>query len=45
MQELGDKLKQATTSALKKYYSLNGTYPERIIVFRDGVGDGQVGTN
>lgn len=28
--------------ALKKYREINGHDPERIIVYRDGVGDGQV---
>jgi len=29
---------------LKNYYRVNGILPERIIVFRDGVGDGQLET-
>ena len=29
-------------AALKKYHDVNGKLPERIIVFRDGVGDGQL---
>ena len=28
--------------ALAKYHEVNGALPERIIVFRDGVGDGQL---
>ena len=28
--------------ALKKYREVNGYDPDRIIVYRDGVGDGQV---
>ena len=28
--------------ALKKYNELNGELPEPVIVYRDGVGDGQV---
>ena len=28
--------------ALKRYKEVNGQLPERIIVFRDGVGDGQL---
>lgn len=28
--------------ALEKYHEVNGVLPERIIVFRDGVGDGQL---
>ena len=31
-------------SALRKYHELNQTLPERILVFRDGVGDGQMAT-
>lgn len=32
------------TAALKKYRDLNGGLPDRIIVYRDGVGDGQLKT-
>lgn len=28
--------------ALQKYHEVNGVLPERIVVFRDGVGDGQL---
>jgi aubergine-like protein len=28
--------------ALEKYHEVNGCLPERIIVYRDGVGDGQL---
>ena len=28
--------------ALRKYHEVNGRLPDRIIVYRDGVGDGQV---
>ena len=28
--------------ALKKFNEINGTVPSRIVVYRDGVGDGQV---
>jgi len=28
--------------ALKKYHAVNGSLPNRIIVYRDGVGDGQL---
>ena len=31
-----------TLVALKKYHSINNTFPDRIVVYRDGVGDGQV---
>jgi len=30
--------------ALKNYYRVNNILPDRIIVFRDGVGDGQLET-
>lgn len=42
--ELGDNLKKCTVAALKKYKEVNGVMPDRIIVYRDGVGDGQVST-
>ena len=42
-QEVADNLKTCTTGALKKYFENNGVLPERIIIYRDGVGDGQVG--
>lgn len=42
--ELIDGLKTAMTAALKKYGELNGVLPDRIIVYRDGVGDGQLKT-
>jgi len=32
------------TGALKKYYMENKVLPDRIVVFRDGVGDGQLET-
>nr|BCS90542.1 piwi protein [Cladonema pacificum] len=40
--EICDQLKVCMTSALKKYHEINNALPERIIVYRDGVGDGQV---
>ena len=30
------------SAALKKYHAVNGELPEKIIVYRDGVGDGQL---
>lgn len=30
-------------AALKKYHEVNQALPDRIVVYRDGVGDGQVG--
>lgn len=41
-QELIDGLKVCFTSALKKYHDDNHCLPEKIIVYRDGVGDGQL---
>ena len=41
-QELADNLKKCMTIALKQYHKVNGSLPERIVVYRDGVGDGQV---
>ena len=29
-------------AALRKYHEINNALPDRIIVYRDGVGDGQV---
>ena len=40
-QELADNLKVCMTAALKNYHQINGCLPERIMVYRDGVGDGQ----
>ena len=31
-----------SVAALKKYHEVNQTLPDRIVVYRDGVGDGQV---
>eukprot|EP00112_Aurelia_sp_Birch-Aquarium-sp1_P026327 Seg928.2 transcript_id=Seg928.2/GoldUCD/mRNA.D3Y31 product="Piwi-like protein 2" protein_id=Seg928.2/GoldUCD/D3Y31 len=41
-QELIDSLKVSFADALKKYHEINHDLPERIIVYRDGVGDGQL---
>ena len=41
-EELLNQLKVCVTSALKTYFKLNATYPNKIIVYRDGVGDGQI---
>ena len=41
-QELNNTMKPAVMKALRKYKEVNGTYPERIIMYRDGVGDGQI---
>nr|XP_057927973.1 piwi-like protein 1 [Doryrhamphus excisus] len=41
-QEIMDGLKMAFAGALKDYYKFNRCLPSRIIVYRDGVGDGQL---
>eukprot|EP00731_Ephydatia_muelleri_P025692 Em0017g775a len=42
-QELIHELKLCMQAALKKYNEVNQSLPERIIVFRDGVGEGREG--
>lgn len=37
-----DALKIAFISSLIKYWEQNHKWPENIVVFRDGVGDGQL---
>ncbi|TMS03926.1 Piwi-like protein 1 [Larimichthys crocea] len=41
-QEIMDGLKMALNGALKEYLKFNNCLPSRIIVYRDGVGDGQL---
>ena len=41
-QELVDCLKIAFVKALKKYYEMNHIWPDKIMVFRDGVSDSQL---
>lgn len=41
-QEIMDGLKQCLSGALKAYLKYNKCLPSRIIVYRDGVGDGQL---
>ncbi|KAM9743859.1 piwi-like protein 1 isoform 1-T4 [Menidia menidia] len=41
-QEIMDGLKMALIGALKDYLKFNNCLPTRIIVYRDGVGDGQL---
>ncbi|XP_034068438.1 piwi-like protein 1 [Gymnodraco acuticeps] len=41
-QEIMDGLKMALCGALKDYMKFNNCLPSRIIVYRDGVGDGQL---
>ena len=41
-QELQDNLLPNITKMLRKYNDINGSLPSRIILYRDGVGDGQI---
>ncbi|XP_072043848.1 piwi-like protein 1 [Amphiura filiformis] len=41
-QELIDGLRPILLAALKKFYEINGALPDKVIVYRDGVGDGQL---
>eukprot|EP00092_Neocalanus_flemingeri_P023338 GFUD01025304.1.p1 GENE.GFUD01025304.1~~GFUD01025304.1.p1 ORF type:complete len:970 (+),score=314.12 GFUD01025304.1:89-2998(+) len=41
-QELIDSLKIAFIKALKKFYEMNHVWPDKVMVFRDGVGDSQL---
>ncbi|XP_018396706.1 PREDICTED: piwi-like protein 1 [Cyphomyrmex costatus] len=41
-QELVDMLQVCLTSAINAFYKYNGCNPERIIIYRDGVGDGDL---
>ncbi|XP_064424197.1 piwi-like protein 1 [Latimeria chalumnae] len=43
-QELIDGLKVCLQAALRSWYTYNNQLPQRIIVYRDGVGDGQLKT-
>jgi aubergine-like protein len=42
VQELVDGLKTCFISALKCYYDVNHRFPDRVVIYRDGVGDGQL---
>jgi len=41
-QEICDQLKVCMMGALKKYHEINGEMPDPVIIYRDGVGDGQL---
>lgn len=41
-EEIASTLKTALIAALKRYYQENNTLPERIFLYRDGVGDGDL---
>ncbi|XP_053125966.1 piwi-like protein 2 isoform X2 [Hemicordylus capensis] len=43
-QEIVDSLKVCLVSALQKFHEVNHCLPEKIVVYRDGVSDGQVKT-
>jgi len=40
--EMTDRMCPSIAKALRRYGELNGCLPERIIMYRDGVGDGQI---
>ena len=42
MEDLMDRLRNCMIDALKAYRSVNGALPERLVIYRDGVGDGQL---
>lgn len=42
LEEISVKLSQVIVSALRKYHAINGFVPQKVIVYRDGVGDGQL---
>uniref|UniRef100_A0A2K5DD03 Piwi-like protein 2 n=1 Tax=Aotus nancymaae TaxID=37293 RepID=A0A2K5DD03_AOTNA len=43
-QEIVDSLKLCLVGSLKKFYEVNHCLPEKIVVYRDGVSDGQLQT-
>ncbi|XP_036096359.1 piwi-like protein 2 isoform X1 [Molossus molossus] len=43
-QEIVDSLKLCLVGSLKKFYEVNHCLPEKIVVYRDGVSDGQLET-
>lgn len=44
LEEIGQKINVCMTSALRRFHALNNFVPQRVIVYRDGVGDGQLET-
>lgn len=42
LEEIGQKFNVTMINAIRKYHSINGFVPQKIIVYRDGVGDGQL---
>ncbi|CAB4062070.1 AUB [Lepeophtheirus salmonis] len=43
-EELLNQIGMCISRALRKYNEVNNAYPKRIIIYRDGVGDGQIET-
>ncbi|ESO02362.1 hypothetical protein HELRODRAFT_65566, partial [Helobdella robusta] len=41
-EEIVNGLKICFTDALRKYYEVNHEFPSRVVIYRDGVGDGQL---
>lgn len=41
-EELADNFSAFLVLACKNYHKVNGVFPERILIYRDGVGDGQL---
>ena len=41
-EELCSQFKSHLMTAIEAYKSYNGSYPAKIIIYRDGVGDGQI---
>ena len=42
LEEIGQKLNLTMITAIRKFHEINGHVPQKIIVYRDGVGDGQL---
>lgn len=42
LEEIGQKVSSCMTAALRRFHDLNKFIPAKIIVYRDGVGDGQL---
>lgn len=44
LEEIGQKINSTMVKAITKFHAINGDVPDRIIVYRDGTGDGQLAT-